>query len=324
MRTRVKILSAALLALPLTFGLLRAAGARDDAERAKPRVVSPEQFVSTDFQECDSAGPVAGNPAPASVDDSAFAEVLHGVWVGHRTVRNGRALEPELGYDREPPAHYVLIFDSRKGEAFAFEERGPAIPANAFARLVPRTTRGGPSIVYLYCGGGGVPEFRDEFVKVSGDPSAGLRALARVTGVSVPQRSISGAWHALREVDFYTRRRGGAHITAAYYTFTARNVPAGRGATPAFRWDMVGQYRGSPERFEEGQPVSGVEGGLFQGVTLAGGGLFAVAGDVDAHCGGPNALLGVAPEDDPRVSTAAALSDMVYHKVVVGPLVPGR
>lgn len=316
---RMKVIGGGLASMSIAVGLLLPGACADDGVSKGPRVVTPEQFVSTRFEECGTEA--AANPQPVAVDDSAFARLLHGVWVGYRTVKDGRSLEPHLTPGLEPKSHYVLILDTRAGQGIAYDERGAGVAENAFGVLLPQAPSGGPQIVYFYCGGELFRPFRDDFIKVSDDPADGLRAMARVTGVAVGDSSISAAWRALRQADFFTRPRDGAYLNTAYYTVT---TGAGQGGV---RWDMVGEYRGSPAKFPQGQPLRGPEGGVFSGVSTEAG-AYLVGREVQVSCfgdskmipqhtqgGGSNVLS--RKTDTPPADTMGKVS---YTKIVIGPL----
>lgn len=229
---------------------------------------TPAAYISTRFEDCAQPASLA-NPAPRNGDTTRFANTLHGVWVGSRTVRDGKSLNPHLVQGAEPNANYVIIYDMNAREGFAFEERGPTIRQNAFTALLPQPAARAPRLVYFYCGTQPFAPFRDEFVKVSSNPSDGLRALAQVTGMQLDQNSVFGAWRALRDAGYFTRDRGSTHINSAFYTISLVPVERRGSATREVRWDMVGQYRGSPAKFTRGQPVPGMEGGFFEAVAAA-------------------------------------------------------
>lgn len=323
MHTRTKILSGGLLAVLGALGLLLSGACGGEAVSGGLRAVSPEKYVSTGFDDCGTRA--AANPRPVAVSDSAASTLLHGVWVGYRTVKDGMSLEPNLTPGLEPKSHYVLILDTRAGEGIAYDERGSAVTENAFGVLLPRGPAGGPRIVYFYCGGELFKPFRDDFIKVSDDPADGLRAMARVTGVAIGDSSISAAWAALREANFFTRPREGAFLNTAYYTVTVR------GGQNGVRWDMVGEYRGSPAKYPQGQPRSGLEGGVFSGVSTASGD-YLMGSELHIPCYGDPAPTPVhtqgaggfsvspAPGRGTNATASADTMGLVrYSKIVIGP-----
>lgn len=284
---------------------------------------SPAAFISTRFEDCETAGTLA-NPAPRDADPERFARTLHGVWVGSRTVRDGKSLNPQLVQGEEPNANYVAIYDMNSREGFAFEERGPLIRQNAFAQLLPQPQAGASKLIYYYCGTRPFAPFRDEFVKVSSNPADGLRALAQVTGMPLDVTSVFNAWGQLRDANYFARDRGTTHVNSAFYTISVLPLQSQGGAARKLRWDMVSQLRGSPAKFPQGQPVPGLEGGAFEAV-LAG-----------PTAGGASATLEGATSDEYAVATMASvacycditqvdekatpMTNMVYTKIVLGPL----
>lgn len=276
---------------------------------------SPEAFVATDFRVCD--GERAGGPLPAArgVDEADFASLVHGVWVGSRVARDGRSLMPQLVQGREPPGHYVMIIDMHAGRGIAYEERGPEVRENGFERLLPAATPDAPRILQLYCGGNRFHAFRDEFVRVSADPAEGLRALAGVTGIGARGGSVQEVWNALTAADFFVRPRGQSVVTGAFYAITTGTVAGADPAIRAVRWRMVGEYRGTPAKFTGGQPVSGVESGLFTGVDTRAG-TWLVAGAA------VNTALAVTTPGavDAARAEASAGADQTYTRMVIGPL----
>ncbi len=275
-------------------------------------------FLSVDFdQACGGVAPA--NPAPTAVDPAAVAKLLHGVWVGKRTPRNGP----------NPGANYAVIYDMDEREALVLEERGDAVKANAFAERYPqfKVAADTPRLTYFYCGapgfekaavdGGGTGKFgafRDDFYKVSDTPR--LDALQDVMRVKVGGTHLGEAWVRLQQANYFKRERP-ALLNAFFATVSlvadrglSKDGPAG------VRLDLVGQHRGSPAKLTDGQPVPGVESGLFRGVSAAGGQRFLVSmvGDegmaVLCFCGIPREK---APGLPPHTT-------FMYTKVVLGPL----
>lgn len=267
MKLRSMILTALLAVAILTVAAVRFSAARpesatpeDSADAAMAaqgnRPAEPVPFMSTDFEACDAPGSLA-NPSPEPVDAEGFSRLLHGVWVGQRTLRKGQA----------QPASYMLIFDTEAREGMAFEERGKGVKENAFLDLLPSARPDSPTLTYFYCGGDRFGPFRDRFVKVSDQPGDGLAALRDKTGVSVSDASVFDAWVELREADYFTRPLESALRNTSFYTLAIVPVQREGMETPGVRWDMVGQYRGSPAKFVHGQPVPGIEGGYFEGTS---------------------------------------------------------
>jgi hypothetical protein len=314
----------ALALLPL--GTLLTLAACEPDRKVLPSVAASDAaFLSTSFAACDEE--VGSNPSPRSVDGASLATVLHGTWVAQRTVRNGRSQYPALVPGREPNAHHILVLDTRAGVGLQYEERGPAVAANAFAQMLPAPA-GAMGITYLHCGGAQFGAFRDQYVKVSDDPAAGLRALARHTGLSIGEGGVAAAWQTLRDAGVFTRTPGGSLVTAALYpsVSTAQVQRAGTTLNDA-RWDMVGEYRGSPAKFAHGQPATGTEGGVFQGVSTAQGD-YLVGGDIAVSCYGvsPDLTPSRAPSSGPGPAGTASVrqtfqqSPLTYDKIVIGPI----
>jgi hypothetical protein len=307
---------AATVSLLPGFGLLAAGACQPETQVPSPVAASAAEYVSTGWEACDQKS--TGNPDPRDADPARTAELLHGVWTGSRAVRDGKSLYPNLVQGNEPNANYVLIFDMSTRQGIAFEERGPDIAVNAFARLLPAST-GAPDITYFYCGGPQFSAFRDRFTKVSGNPQDGLRALARVTGQPVGEGSVADAWARLRDSGFLTSDRGTAVITASMYQISTGAVRDASGRTDV-RWDMQGEYRGSPAKFTAGQPAGGLEGGVFQRVG-AGEASFLVASPMDVPCFG---LAVMDPKDpaahvQPSSGQTNTQTELRYTKVVIGP-----
>jgi hypothetical protein len=317
--------SSASAVIPLGALLLLAACEPD--RKVLPRVAATEAaFLNTRFDACDEQ--MGSNPSPRSVDGAGLSTVLHGTWVVQRAVRDGRSQYPELVPGREPDAHHILVLDMKAGVGLQYEERGPGVAANAFAQMLPAPA-GAIGITYLHCGGKQFGAFRDQYVKVSDDPAAGLRALARHTGYAIGEGSIAAAWQTLRDAGVFTRTPGGSLVTAAFYpsVSTGQAQQAGTGLNSA-RWDMVGEYRGSPAKFAHGQPATGTEGGVFEGVSTAQGDYF-VGGEIAVACYGvsPDLTPSLAPSSSKAASTGTAAarqtfqqSPLIYDKIVIGPL----
>jgi hypothetical protein len=296
-----------LAVLPLGTLLLLAACEPD--KKVLPRVAATDAaFVTTGFEACDEEA--VSNPNPRSVSGAGLATLLHGTWVAHRTVRDGKSMYPQLVPGNEPNAHHILVLDTKAGVGLQYEERGTSVASNAFAQILPAPD-GAPGMTYLYCGGKEFSAFRDRYVKVSNDPADGLRALAQVTGQPVGGGSIGAAWQTLRDAGFLTGSRNGNLITAALYSVTTGQVQRPGTQLTDARWDMVGEYRGSPAKFAQGQPSTGMEGGVFQGVTTAQGSYF-VGGDVMVSC------YGLAATAEPAAETYQQ-SPIIYDRIVIGP-----
>ncbi len=308
------------MALAALLGAACAPPAEDSAEVPPPEArrgaapearhpASPEEtakyLLDTDFSICDEPRHVA--KAADAADAGAFNETLHGVWVGQRTQRKGQA----------DPAHYLLVFDLEAREGLAFEERGPGIAANAFSRRFAKALGDSEeeplSLTYFYCGGEEFGAFKDVFTKVSDEPRDGLAALARHTRVEMGAKSIFDAHANLRRRDFFTAELDGALRNTALYTIATVPVTLKGDEAQAVRWDMVGQYRGSPAKFVHGQPIAGREGGFFRGLTAPGGKYF-VAHDV--------AVLCFCDPTKVDWETGSPLTNFAYDKVILGPL-PG-
>jgi hypothetical protein len=275
---------------------------------------SPEAFASTEFGVCDGEGDAAAPPSTRRVDAAELDSLLQGVWVGDRVARDGQSLMPELVQGREPPGHYVMIIDMHAGRGIAYEERGPDVRENAFQTLLPTAEPRAPRIVQLYCGGNRFHAFRDEFTRVSTDPRDGLRVLGRVTGIRPGGESVADSWAALTRADFFVRPRGQSVITGAFYAITTAPVREMGSGAVAVRWRMVGEYRGTPAKFTRGQPVSGVESGVFTGVATQAGTYWVAGAAVNT------ALAVTSPGTvDVGHAEASAPADETYTRMVIGP-----
>jgi hypothetical protein len=286
---------------------------------------TPAAFISTRFEDCATAGTLA-NPAPRDANPQRFSTTLHGVWVGGRTVRDGKSLNPQLVQGEEPDAHYVVIYDMNAREGFAFELRGPQIRKNAFTELLPPAPASAPKLIYYYCGTRPFAPFRDEFVKVSNNPADGLRALGQVTGTTLDASSVFKAWGQLRDAGYFTRDHGTAHVNSAFYTISVLPLQSQGGGARKLRWDMVSQLRGSPAKFPNGQPVPGLEGGAFETVAAgpSTGGVSATVnpGEVEEPEYMVSSLAMVTCNCDltPVDASQAPMTNMTYTKIVLGPL----
>jgi hypothetical protein len=306
----------------LSLGALLLLAACEPDRKVLPRVAaSPAAFVNSGFDVCDEE--VGSNPSPRSVDGATMATLLHGTWVAQRTARDGRSMLPRLVQGREPDAHHILVLDTRAGAGLQFEERGPAVGSNVFAQMLAAPA-GAPTMTYLHCGGRYYKAFRDRYTRVSNDPADGLRALARHTGYPIGEGSIGAAWQTLRDAGYLTGTPNGSLITAAFYSVsTGQTQRAGTTLTDA-RWDMVGEYRGSPAKFAHGQPATGMEGGVFQGVST-GQGSYVVGGDVSVACTGNVLQPGDTAVDTMSSGTTAAnrrtyqQTAISYDRIVIGP-----
>lgn len=274
---------------------------------------SPEAFINTDFSTCGQ--PLGENPNPAPANAAQLAAALHGVHVGTRTVQNGASLFPELVPGNEPLGHYVMIFDMNTGQGMVYEERAASFTENAFARLFPPPAEGAPGIANFYCGGVRYSAFRDDFVKVSNDPAAGLRALRQVSGVQFGDQSIRDAWTAFHQSGFFSVPRQQHYVTVAYYDVTVGTARPAGSTHDQVRWDMVARYRGSAST-GDGEPITGTEGGFYQPVQMADGRIFLVGGQTEVACNGVLTDKGGNYLYD---ETASPTTDVLYTKVVVGP-----
>jgi hypothetical protein len=304
----------------LSLGTVLSLAACEPDRKVLPSVaVSDAAFLNTSFDACDEK--VGSNPSPRSVDGAAMADVLHGTWVAERTARDGRSMLPKLVRGREPHAHHILVLDTKSGAGLQFEERGPAVASNGFARMLPAPANA-PTMTYLHCGGRIYAAFRDRYTRVSSDPADGLRALARHTGYAVGEGSVGAAWQTLRDAGYFTRTTpDGSLVTAAFYSVsTGQTQRAGSPLTQA-RWDMVAEYRGSPAKFAHGQPATGVESGVFQGVSTAQGDYF-VGSDASVPCYGAadSTVLGDTAETGVgTVRQTYTQTPITYDRIVIGP-----
>lgn len=306
-----------LAVLPLGT-LLLLAGCEHDRKVLPSVAASGAAFVNTAFDACDEE--VGGNPSPRSVGAGDMAAVLHGTWVAQRTARDGRSMLPQLVKGREPDAHHILVLDTRAGVGLQFEERGPAVAANVFAQMIPAPA-GAPTMTYLHCGGKLYKAFRDRYTKVSDDPAVGLRALARHTGYAIGEGSIGAAWQTLRDAGYFTGAHGGNLVTAAFYSVSTGEVQRAGTSLKNARWDMVAEYRGSPAKFAQGQPSTGIESGVFQGVSTEQGDYF-VGSDASVPCYGAadSTVLGdtavAGAGDTPKTFKQTPIT---YDRIVIGP-----
>lgn len=277
---------------------------------------SPEAFISTEFEACGE--PAGANPSPRHASAAHLSDLLHGVWVGERTVEDGSSQIPEIVPGEEPPGHYVMVFDMKSGQGMVFEERGTNVESNAFAELLPPAEEGAPAVTNFYCGGPRYSAFRDRFVKVSNHPAAGLKALEEVTGAPVGGGSIHDAFAILHEAGYFGQPREESYATMAYYDVTVTPLRTEGSEVDGVRWDMVAQYRGSAST-GDGEVLTGTEGGWFEAVELTDGSVALIGGQVEVAC---NCIIVQTPHTLAWDETESPDTDLRYTKIVIGPF-PG-
>lgn len=305
----------------IVLGGVAALGACDGGRGTTQPVASADAFVSTSFDACVNAGDA--NPSPVSVSGAAFARTMHGVWVGRRTVRNGRSLLPQLRKGREPLSHYLMIYDMKTAKAIAFEESGPEIRENAFNRLLPAARPGAPGMSYLHC----AAQFRDDFVKVSDDPGQGLAALAQVTGTPLAGKSVAAAWNALQAAGVFTRERENVLTVGAFYDLSTQAVQGGTPQVQGLRLVMAGRYSGTAAEFSHDQAEEAVEGGVLEGVSTQSGEYYV---GVDANST-PGAACPVDESGQPACPDSSVVVEPMpegeterlssTYRLVIGPIV---
>ncbi len=273
-------------------------------------------FTSVDFEEvCGRAVPP--NPQPISVDAAEVARVLHGAWVGTRSVRHGTTHD----------ANYAMVYDMQSRKTLILEERGEAIRGNAYAAAFPKAAADAPRLTNFFCGakgqegarveGGdeGYGPFRDDFVKVSND--ADLAQFQGVIGVNLEGLTFEQAWAKLADNDWFTRPRPA--LLNAFLATNSLRPHVFRGTRAAgVRIDLVGENRGSPAKFKDGQPMAAAEGGFFEGVQTPAGRYLVAVGDRGGYavaCTGVAALTASGGKD-----ALPPLTTFRYTKVVIGPL----
>lgn len=320
--------------LCLACGLMALAACGGDGPGVAPRAtVSPELFASTRLEDCGKGGTV--NPSAAAITDAEFRELMHGVWLGRRVI--GPQSSMRLKDDIQPVSHYVMILDMQAGTGMAYEESGLRIRENGFARLLPAPGRRPLRMVYLQCDG----QFKEEFTKVSDDPSAGLRALARVTSRAVPSLSVRGGWDMLRTLPQLTQRRDSSFSLGALYTISTREIPPSGGTPRRLELMMDGRYQ-STARELEGMLADRREGGVLEGVVTPSGSYmvgaefassahaspcpdqtYATASDEEYVCAAPLDTAAQAPDPGTtslRAGTSSKAHESGRYRMIIGPL----
>ncbi len=276
-------------------------------------------FTSVDFDEV-CGRPVPPNPRPVRVDVAEVSQLLHGAWVGVRTVRYGTTHD----------ANYAMVYDMKNRKTLVLEERGAGIRGNAFTTAFPQPAADAPRMTNFFCGAKGRERspvgagdegygpFRDDFVKVSND--ADLGQFQGVIGVDLDGLTFDQAWVKLADNDWFMRPRPA--LLNAFLATNSLKPHLFRGTrVKGVRLDLVGENRGSPAKFKEGQPVAAVEGGLFEGVKMPTGRYLVALGERGGYtvaCGGG---LTVPTAQDGR-DPLPPLTTFRYTKVVIGPLPP--
>ncbi len=316
-----RTLARAILVLGGALGLVGASAAllsRSESFRLHAAVKpgAAENFISVDFDAvCGRALPP--NPRAASVDVAEVSRLLHGTWVGTRSVRYGTA------YD----ANYAMVYDMQSRKTLILEERGEAIRGNAYAAAFPKAAADAPRLTNFFCGAKGRERspvgsgdegygpFRDDFVKVSND--ADLAQFQGVIGVNLEGLTFEQAWAKLADNDWFTRPRP-ALLNAFLATNSLRpHVFRGSGMK-GVRLDLVGENRGSPAKFKDGQPMAAAEGGFFEGVQTPAGRYLVASADRGGYAVLCTGGSGWAPP--PGTDPLPPLTTFRYTKVVIGPL----
>lgn len=305
----IRILSCPRIVVSFFFVLLLSQPGWAQNKRAQQS--AKDSAISVDFKEC--SRPKVQIPGAFNVNPDEVANLLNGVWVGTRTVKPGSALV--AGY-ATPLTTYVMVYDMAAKESFVFEEHGEPTKGTAFtAQHDAAVKSGAPRITYFYCGSPALGAFRDEFVKVSDDPR--IEPMERALSGSGTRMSLAKIWEALKDTQYFSKSR--SFLNSAFYTVALTpNNPSSRLKQPRgfrdLRLDLVGQLRGSPDfapAYANGQPVAGVESGVFQGVkAMTGNYIVSTAIAVPCNCAGGKKI-----EQD-----APGLAHFTYTKVVIGPL----
>lgn len=266
---------------------------------------SAQDFLSVEFEACGRTTPA--NEKSFNVEPEEIEKLLNGVWLGTRVPGQGTVADA---------ATYALIFDMKEKEGLAYEERGSAIKTNGFESFLAMPKAGtAPTITYFYCGGKGLPPFKDVFVKVSDDPGNGIEGIVSVSSVKSPRETISSLWEEFKVQGEFTKSRSGSLLNMAKYTISLLPFKKRGRDFRGVRLDLVGQYRGSPEKYLYGQPIAGLEGGIFQGAEGPDGRYIASVGAED----GMSVLCFCDPT---RLDwdLPLPLTNFQYTKVVIGPI----
>lgn len=290
----------------LRYGVLSAAAFLAGSLGDAPGQVSAQDFLSVEFEACGRSIPA--NERSYNVEPERIEKLLNGVWVGTRIPAKGTVAEA---------ATYAMLFDMQEKEALTYEERGGDIKLNAFDNtFAVKNLDNAPTITYFYCGGKGVPPFKDVFVKVSDDPADGIEGIAGFNSLKSSRSTISALWEEFKVQDqFRKARAGGALLNTARFTVSLLPFRKRGADARGIRLDLVGEYRGSPEKYVYGQPVAGLEGGIFQGAT-------GPDGDYIASVGIEDGMAVLCFCDPTRIDwdLPLPLTNFQYTKVVIGPI----
>lgn len=288
------------------YGVLSAAVFLAASLGGTPNHVSAQDFLSVEFEACGRTIPE--NERSYNVEPEQIEKLLNGVWVGTRIAAKGTVAEA---------ATYAMVFDMEEKEALTYEERGGDIKANVFDETFGvKNQDNAPTITYFYCGGKGVPPFKDVFVKVSDDPGEGIRNIAGVNDIKSERPTISALWEEFKIQDqFRKARAGGALLNTARFTVSLLPFKKRGAESRGIRLDLVGEYRGSPEKYVYGQPVAGLEGGIFQGSIGPDGPFIASVGIEDGM-----AVLCFCDPTRIDWDLPLPLTNFQYTKVVIGPI----
>ena len=272
---------------------------------------------------------LAHNPQVFSPD--RIARTLTGVWIG-RVVGE---YDPQLlTRDGSLNVDYYMIVDTRRGEAFVYEEFGDK-RSGANLKAKPNAQVWS----YTWCARENyqskAPRQVHTFTKVSDNVDDAREVLNNSLGLRLARNDrvvLSEVWKRLVEEKYFDDpKKSLGYAGVLFKPLTIGNVATAAGGGVLAELRMVGEYRGIGEtaaKFIPGQPIHNVEEAHFVGLTnsrakMPQGALLSAtsagSGDfLSASFELQNAMVG--PKSDADVAVFS--TQMAFDKVVIGPLAP--
>jgi hypothetical protein len=259
------------------------------------------------------------------------SRTLNGVWIG-KVVGD---YDPQLlTRDGSLNVDYYMIVDTRRGEAFVYEEFGDK---RSGADLKPKA--GAPVWSYTWCARENyqskAPRQVHTFTKVSDNVEDAREVLNNSLGLRLGRGDrvvLSEIWKRLVEEKYFDDpKKSLGYAGALFKPLTMGSVASAAGGS-LLELRMVGEYRGIGEtaaKFIPGEPIHNVEmahflgvsnsrakvpqGALLSGATAGSGDFLTSAASIG------NAMVG--PKSDAAVAVFS--TQMSFDKVVIGPLAGG-
>lgn len=263
------------------------------------------------------------------------ANTLNGVWVGRVSGEYDKQLFADDGFLN---VDYYMIVDTRRGEAFVYQEFTDKRSAAGFT---PKD--GAPKWTYVWCARENYqtasPRQIHQFTKVSDNIQDARSIITNSVGVTFSGGEaliLSNVWQKLVDTKFFDDpNRSLAYAGVLFKPLTMGTVQSTGGGS-LFELRMVGEYRGSGQtaaQFVPGQPIHNVEQAHFLGVSGAG---IATATTTGPRRG-PRSTITTTEESGDYLTASYALGNemegpkddavvavfsiqMAFDKVVIGPL----